>query len=76
MELARKVTLKRWERKPDGGHHYAYVPAFVELEIDIDALLQLVGNKALSNRSGKTRYMSGLIKAEARRIVESDDAVA
>ena len=68
MDIARKVTIRRWERGEGGIADWVYVPTFVELEIDIDGLLQLAGYKSLNNKSGKTRVLGGLIKAKAKRV--------
>ena len=75
MDIARNNTLEVWEKNPDTGHNaFRKVNAFVELELDIDGLLKLVAYKALKNKSGKTRYLSGLIKGAAKRRIMVGDA--
>lgn len=47
-----------WRTVPDG-----YELGDIELVIDMDALMRVMGDKALRNTTGKATIASGLIKA-------------
>ena len=61
------VTLRRLE---DGNH--VDVRARVDVLIDFDELFRILGNKALDNKSKRTRALNGMITAEAHRAEKPD----
>lgn len=73
--FAQKVTLRRWQKLPNGLNGWDEVPAKVDVLIDFDGLYQLLGNKALSNKSKRTRVLRGLITAEATRLKKEGEDV-
>lgn len=66
----RRGTVKvRW---PAGGTHTTYkyldeveIKGEVTLEINLAALMQLMGDRALNAKSGRSSCMNGLVKAKA-----------
>ncbi len=62
------TTLRRLE---DG--HYVDVHARIDVAIDLDEMFRVLGNKALNNKSKKTRLLNGMINVQARRVEKPDD---
>lgn len=75
-----KIRLRRWAKKPDAvgdgeyGYGWVYTTARVDLGIDMQGLFEALGNKAIANKSKKTRILNGLILAEARPVEEKPAA--
>jgi len=60
-------TIRIW----DSGQK-KHILVRVDIEIDTRELLSLAGQKAWRNRSRKSRFMSGIIKAEVRPSIHNE----
>jgi hypothetical protein len=69
MNIRRRVTLLRWEKR-GGESRFVSVPAQVELIIDVDGIIQELGAKALGNKSRQSRMLHGRITAKVKRLRE------
>jgi hypothetical protein len=61
MTIVKRVKLSGWQYKPQ-------VECMVEIEIDDDRLVQLLGNKAFRNRSKKSALQGGIVKCAIRPV--------
>lgn len=68
-----KISLRREMRKhtrPEHGRGFTSIPdgfehADIEVTADLDAIARELGLRAMGNKSGKTKYLHGLIVVTA-----------
>lgn len=66
MNVTRKIHLTGFGRRE-------CTACMVELDVDIERLIDQLGEKAFRNRTGKTRAMNGLITVKVRPCQHSGD---
>ena len=62
--IIKKITVSRREHVSQGKWIQRYYRCRVDVELDLDGILQLIGDRAMGNKSKKSRLLSGLIKGE------------
>jgi hypothetical protein len=59
MTHVKKMMLRGWITKP-------YVECMVEVDIDLDAVAQQLGEQAFRNKSKRSHEIGGLVKVRVR----------
>lgn len=74
----RRAAVRIHYRRDDAGesHRVRIVSVGdVTVSVDLAAILSMLGDRALNNKSGKARFMKGAVLVTARNVTRTEDRI-